>query len=126
VVHTAVEYTQGQGEGPTYTQVCAGATGQTEAIIFFGRVDPTTANGQGNDFGRQYRTGVYFHTEEQENAARARFGEEKLLYSSKTPIATELKAAMPFWPAEKYRQQYLSKGGQNAEKGATETVRCYG
>lgn len=142
VVHTAVGYTQGPEKGPTYTQVCAGATGHTEAIIvyydpsetsydtlldtFFGRVDPTTANGQGNDFGRQYRTGVYFHTKEQENAARARFGEEKLLYSSKTPIATELKAAMPFWPAEKYHQQYLSKGGQNAEKGATETVRCYG
>jgi len=125
VVHTAVEYTQGQGEGPTYTQVCAGATGQTEAIIFFGRVDPTTANGQGNDFGRQNRTGVYVHTKEQEKAARARFGEEKLLHSSK-PTVTVLKSAVTFWPAEKYRQQYLSKGGQNAEKGATETVRCYG
>mmetsp|Transcript_9898 Transcript_9898/g.22135 ORF Transcript_9898/g.22135 Transcript_9898/m.22135 type:complete len:312 (-) Transcript_9898:46-981(-) len=145
VAHTAVGYTQGREEGPTYTQVCSGATGHTEAIIvyydpnevgydklldtFFGRVDPTTVNGQGNDFGKQYRTGVYFHTKEQEDIAKARFEEEKLLYSK--PIASELRPAMPFWPAEEYHQQYLEKGGrsgvpQNAEKGATETIRCYG
>lgn len=145
VVHTAVGYTQGREEGPTYTQVCSGATGHTEAIIvyydpnevsyeklldvFFARIDPTTVDGQGNDFGKQYRTGVYFHTKEQEDAARARFGEEKLLYSK--PIATELRQAKAFWPAEKYHQQYLEKGGrsgvpQDAAKGATETIRCYG
>ena len=145
VVHTAVGYTQGREDFPTYSQVGAGATGHTEAIIvyfdssevtydqlldvFFGRVDPMTVNGQGNDYGKQYRTGVYFHTAEQEAIARDRFKEEQLLYSK--PIATELRAAVPFWPAEKYHQQYLEKGGRNgvpqrAEKGATETIRCYG
>ena len=140
VVYTAVGYTQGTEAGPTYSQVCAGATGHTEALVvyyypkdvsyetlldvFFGRIDPMTINGQGNDFGRQYRTGVYFHSKEQEEVARKRFAEEQLLYSK--PLATELKAAMPFWPAEKYHQQYLAKGGQRSEKNATDTIRCYG
>ena len=140
VVHTATGYTQGREKFPNYSQVGAGATGHTEAVVvyydssqitygqlldaFFGRVDPTTVNGQGNDFGGQYRTGVYFHTAEQEALARARFKDEQLLYSK--PIATELRAAMSFWPAEKYHQQYLEKRGQNADKGAIETIRCYG
>jgi peptide-methionine (S)-S-oxide reductase len=123
VAYTAVGYTQGREEKPTYEQVCAGATGHTEAVIvyfdpkeveygqlletFFGRVDPTVKDGQGSDRGRQYRTGVYFHTPEQEEIARARFESEKVKY--RRPIATEFKAAMPFWPAEKYHQQYLEK-----------------
>ena len=145
VEYTAVGYTQGPEESPTYGQVCSGATGHTEALVvyynpkectyetlldtFFARVDPTTVNGQGNDFGRQYRTGVYTHSEEQAKLAQARFELEQGNY--KKPIATELKAAMPFWPAEKYHQQYLEKGGrmgmpQDASKGATDPIRCYG
>lgn len=96
---------------------------------FFEFVDPITVNGQGHDYGRQYRTGVYFHTPEQEAIARKRFEEEQTNYSR--PIASELKSAMPFWPAEKFHQQYLSKGGrfgmaQDASKGATDKIRCYG
>ena len=83
----------------------------------------------GRDYGKQYRTGVYFHTPEQEKLATAKFEEVKPNY--RRSLATELKAATPFWPAEKYHQQYLEKGGrfgrpQSAEKGATETIRCYG
>ena len=123
VVYTAVGYTQGPEEGPNYEQVCSGTTGHTEAVVvyydpdecsyetlldvYFGRVDPTTVNGQGNDFGKQYRTGVYYHTPEQEAAAKARFEEEAKKY--RRPIASELKPANPFWPAEKYHQQYLEK-----------------
>jgi len=145
VDYTAVGYTQGKEEQPTYGQVCSGATGHTEAVIvyydpktcsyddlldtFFSRVNPTTVNGQGNDRGKQYRTGVYFHTVEQEKSARSRFQKEQEQY--KRPIATELKPTSPFWPAEKYHQQYLEKGGrsgssQSAEKGCTDTIRCYG
>jgi peptide-methionine (S)-S-oxide reductase len=96
---------------------------------FFGFVNPTTVNGQNKDFGTQYRTGVYFHTPEQEAIAKARFEEEKKNYNR--PIASELKPAMPFWPGEKYHQQYLEKGGrfgtaQDSSKGATEKIRCYG
>jgi peptide-methionine (S)-S-oxide reductase len=145
VEYTAVGYAQGKEEFPTYNEVCAGATSHTEALIvyydpsecsyeslldaFFGFVNPTTVNGQNSDFGTQYRTGVYFHTPEQEAIAKARFAEEKKNYNR--PIASELKPAMPFWPGEKYHQQYLEKGGrfgtvQDSSKGATEKIRCYG
>jgi peptide-methionine (S)-S-oxide reductase len=123
VVHTAAGYAQGPEEFPNYEQVCAGNTGHTEAIMvyynpeeckyedlldtFFERVDPTTANGQGADRGKQYRTGVYFHSPEQEEVARIRFETEQGNY--RRPIASELKAAAPFWPAEDYHQQYLEK-----------------
>lgn len=145
VVFTTVGYSQGPETCPTYEQVCAGNTGHTEAVciyydskecsyktllgIFFDRIDPTTVDGQGRDYGRQYRTGVYYHTDEQESTARVRFEAEKSNY--KRPIATELKQAKPFWPAEEYHQHYLSKGGrygssQSAEKGCTDDIRCYG
>lgn len=145
VVETAVGYTQGPELTPTYDQVCAGATGHTEAVVvyydpkecsyehlldtFFDRVDPTQKNGQGRDYGKQYRTGVYFHTPEQEKVAKERFEQVKGNY--KRPVATELLQAMPFWPAEKYHQQYLSNGGrmgqaQSPEKGCTDKIRCYG
>jgi peptide-methionine (S)-S-oxide reductase len=145
VEYTAVGYTQGSEQFPNYDQVCAGATGHTEAVLvyydptkchyedlldaFFERVDPRTVNGQGRDYGRQYRTGIYFHTREQEAVARKRFEFEQ--QKDKKPIATDLKAAMPFWPAEQYHQQYLQKGGrfglrQDASKGATASIRCYG
>lgn len=145
VVETAVGYTQGKEESPTYDHVCAGATGHTEAVVvyydpkvcsyetlldtFFDRVDPTTKNGQGRDYGKQYRTGVYYHSPEQEKLARERFEQVQGKYSR--PIATELLEAMPFWPAEKYHQQYLAKGGrmgraQSPEKGCTDPIRCYG
>jgi len=146
VEYTAVGYTQGPETAPNYDQVCSGATGHTEAVIvlydpdecsyellldtFFGRVDPLTVNGQGNDRGRQYRTGVYYHSKEQEELARVRFISEQQKYD-KRKIASECKQASPFWPAEKYHQQYLEKGGrfnspQSAEKGNTDTIRCYG
>ena len=145
VVYTATGYTQGQEKEPTYREVCAGATTHTEAVCvyydesecsyddllntFFDRVDPTTVNGQGRDFGFQYRTGVYTHSTEQMKSAKSKFEEVKSQYKKK--IATELQEADLFWPAEKYHQQYLEKGGrfgepQSAEKGATETIRCYG
>lgn len=145
VEYTAVGYQQGPEEQPTYDQVCAGATKHTEAVFvmydpsvcsyeslldtFFGRVDPLTVNGQGGDRGTQYRTGIYFHSSEQEKLAKERFAEEQKKYGRK--IASECQTAMPFWPAEKYHQQYLEKGGrfnspQSAEKGCDDTIRCYG
>lgn len=144
VEYTAVGYTQGRDSQPSYDAVCSGGTGHTEAVqvlydpkvvsydklldVFFGKTDPTTVNGQGNDYGSQYRTGVYTHSKEQMEAAKGRFEVEK----GKTikAIATELKDATVFWPAEQYHQQYLSnpngRNPQNPAKGATETIRCYG
>lgn len=103
---------------------------QTLLDTFFERVDPLTVNGQGSDRGKQYRTGVYYHSQEQEVLARGRFELEQEKYD-KQRIATECVAAKPFWPAEEYHQKYLEKGGrlgtpQNAEKGCKEEIRCYG
>lgn len=142
---TAVGYTQGKDDAPTYDAVCSGSTGHTEATlvfydpktvgyeqlldVFFERIDPTQVNGQGGDRGTQYRTGVYTHSEEQAAAAKQAFEQLKSRYSR--PIATELQPAQVFWPAEAYHQQYLSSGGrfnqpQSAEKGCTDKIRCYG
>eukprot|EP00752_Nemacystus_decipiens_P013846 g12293.t1 len=145
VTDTSVGYTQGDVEKPTYGEVCSGSTGHTEAVqvyynpsevsfeelcgVFFGRIDPTQVNGQGGDRGTQYRTGIYPHTKEQEEVAQKVLDSIKSKYNR--PIATECKDATVYWPAELYHQQYLAKGGRNgmaqsAEKGATETIRCYG
>lgn len=145
VLHTAVGYCGGSILEPTYGPVCSGSTGHTEAVqvyynsdecdyntlldLFFERVDPTTVNGQGNDRGTQYRTGVYCHTDEQLESAKTRFKIEAENF--KRPVASECMKADVFWPAEKYHQQYLEKGGrmgapQSAEKGSKDTIRCYG
>ena len=140
VVYTAVGYTHGSMEAPNYDLVCSGSTGHTEAVmvyydpkectynqlldVLFSRIDPTQVNGQGNDRGTQYRTGVYTHTPEQAELAKAKMEEVAPRY--RRPIVTELKPAQPFWPAERYHQQYLEKGGQNANKNASEQIRCYG
>ena len=91
--------------------------------VFFNRVDITTVNGQGNDRGTQYRTGIYTHTSEQIEEARERMEREG---EKVKRVATEIKEAEVFWPAEGYHQQYLEKGGQNAEKNAKDVIRCYG
>eukprot|EP00612_Vaucheria_litorea_P004448 CAMPEP_0171465626 /NCGR_PEP_ID=MMETSP0945-20130129/8647_1 /TAXON_ID=109269 /ORGANISM="Vaucheria litorea, Strain CCMP2940" /LENGTH=252 /DNA_ID=CAMNT_0011993307 /DNA_START=21 /DNA_END=779 /DNA_ORIENTATION=- len=138
---THVGYTQGQKIKPTYEEVCSGKTGHTEAVqvflvsynellnILFQKIDPTQVNGQGNDNGTQYRTGVYPHSPEQRKVAEVFFESLKKQYSK--PIATELVDAAVFFPAEKYHQQYLSNNGrfgtpQSAEKGCTDPIRCYG
>ena len=75
------DYTQGHVKNPTYRQVCTGTTGHTEAVevtydpnqiefgelcqVFWEKIDPTTKNGQGNDRGTQYRTGIYYYNKEQ-------------------------------------------------------------
>ena len=143
---TCVGYSQGKEQMPTYDEVCFGATGHTEAVcvlydakectyetlldVFLSKVNPTTVNGQGNDYGPQYRTGVYWHSKEQEALARARLVSEQQKYAPRK-IASEFLPAQPFWPAEKYHQQYLEKGGrfgmaQSAAKNCADPIRCYG
>jgi peptide-methionine (S)-S-oxide reductase len=107
--------------------------------VFFERTDPTTMNRQGNDAGTQYRSGIYYHTEEQKKEAEAAIADvQAQLDSGKFPrrvvgkkVVVELLPATEFWAAEDYHQQYLSKGGrmgrgQNAEKGCNDPIRCYG
>mmetsp|Transcript_22282 Transcript_22282/g.33572 ORF Transcript_22282/g.33572 Transcript_22282/m.33572 type:complete len:201 (-) Transcript_22282:96-698(-) len=140
VMETSVGYTDGAIENPTYKQVCSGLTGHTEAVqlrfdpnmvsfrelmvVLFNKINPTQLNGQGNDWGTQYRSGIYYHTQEQKEQAEAFVQEQQANYSA--PVVVEVKAATPYYPAEEYHQQYLEKGGQSANKGCTTNIRCYG
>lgn len=135
VVATAVGYSQGQVENPTYQQVCSGRTGHTEAVqlayrpsevsyeqlcdAFFKKINPKQRNGQGNDHGSQYRTGIYWHNEDQRQVVQARV-------AAIPGCAVEAEPIKSFWPAEEYHQRYLEKGGQCASKGCNDSIRCYG
>jgi peptide-methionine (S)-S-oxide reductase len=145
VVSTSVGYSQGHVENPTYEQVCSGSTGHNEVVqvtydsntvtfeqlldSFFSKHDPTTLNRQGNDVGDQYRSGIYYHTEEQKVAAEAAIAKMNEKLSGQ--VVTELEPVRMFTEAEDYHQQYLAKGGrfnrpQSAAKGCNDPIRCYG
>ena len=118
VVCTCVGYTQGQVEKPSYEQVCTGTTGHTEGLQItydpekisyealcdklLSTVDSTAKNRVGNDRGPQYRHGLYYHTAQQEAAARRALAREQSKQNK--PVVTELKPAAVFWPAENYHR----------------------
>jgi peptide-methionine (S)-S-oxide reductase len=125
VLSTAVGYTGGHVDNPTYKQVCSDTTGHAEAVevvfdpdqvsydelleTFWDEHDPTQLNRQGPDFGTQYRTAIFTHSAAQEQAAReslARRQEQLPL-----PIVTQIAPVATFWPAEDYHQQYYEKRG---------------
>jgi peptide-methionine (S)-S-oxide reductase len=125
VTSTEVGYTGGTTPQPSYEQVCSHTTGHAEAVrleydpqrisfeellaAFFGMHDPTQLNRQGPDVGDQYRSAVFFHTPEQEKAARSAV--EQLTESGvfKRPIVTQVAAAPEWWRAEEYHQKYFEK-----------------
>jgi peptide-methionine (S)-S-oxide reductase len=127
VTSTAVGYTGGTLDNPTYEDVCSGRTGHAEAVevdydpervsyedlleVFWNNHDPTTLNRQGPDVGTQYRSAIFFHSREQEAAARA--SKEELGQSGRfrSAIVTQIVPAKTFWRAEEYHQQYLEKRG---------------
>jgi peptide-methionine (S)-S-oxide reductase len=124
---TAVGYMGGKLKDPTYQDVCTDRTGHAEVVeveydpsevsyeellrVFWDNHDPTTLNRQGPDTGTQYRSIIFYHTPEQEAAAKA--SKDTLAKSGryKRPIVTEITAAPEFWRAEDYHQQYLEKRG---------------
>jgi peptide-methionine (S)-S-oxide reductase len=127
VTATAVGYEGGKLENPSYRDVCTDMTGHAEVVeidydpakasyeqlldLFFELHDPTQLNRQGPDHGTQYRTVVFYHSPEQEAAAKAtiqRLTEEKLFSK---PIVTQVVPAETFWRAEEYHQKYLEKRG---------------
>ncbi len=128
VVDTAVGYTGGKVDNPTYKQVCSGRTAHAEAVevifdpektsyeklleVFWSCHDPTTPNRQGPDIGHQYRSAIFYHSEEQKNAAEV--SKEQLDRSGKLrrPVVTEIVPAATFWRAEEYHQRYLEKRGR--------------
>ncbi len=127
VVDAAVGYSGGTLENPTYRDVCSDRTGHAEVVevefdpaavsydrlldVFWNAHDPTQVNRQGPDVGTQYRSVIFFHSPEQEAAARA--SRDRLDQSGRfrRPIVTQIEPAARFWRAEDYHQQYLAKCG---------------
>jgi peptide-methionine (S)-S-oxide reductase len=123
VVDTAVGYEGGQVENPTYEQVCSGTTGHVEVCQvefdptrvayedlvakYFEIHDPTQLNRQGPDVGHQYRSVIFAHSAEQEEAARRVLERAQARFSN--PIVTTIEPAQRFWRAEEYHQCYLDK-----------------
>jgi peptide-methionine (S)-S-oxide reductase len=136
---TAVGYTAGYTRNPTYEEVCSGQTGHTEAVlvvfdratvsyeellkVFWESHDPTQGMRQGNDIGTQYRSGIYYLSDEQRDAARSSSERFARALSEKGygAITTEIKPATEFYFAEEYHQQYLAKNpGGYCGLGGTE------
>jgi peptide-methionine (S)-S-oxide reductase len=127
VYTTAVGYAGGTAESPSYQLVCSGLTGHAEIVMvvydpkqvsyedllkaFWESHDPTQGNRQGNDHGTQYRSCLYWTTEEQRQLAEASRDEyaQALEKAGRGPITTELRPAPTFYYAEEYHQQYLGK-----------------
>ena len=128
VLSTEVGYTGGTTGRPTYEQVCSHTTGHAEAVrlefdperisydelldAFFAMHDPTTPDRQGPDVGSQYRSAVFFHSPEQERAARDAVARLSTEGRYRDPVVTEILPATEFWRAEEYHQRYLTKRGR--------------
>ncbi len=124
---TSVGYMGGSMKSPTYKDVCTDRTGHAEVVqveydpaqvsyddllkVFWENHDPTTINRQGPDYGSQYRSAIFFHSAEQETAAKASKEETDKSGRFRRPIVTAIVPATDYWIAEDYHQQYLAKRG---------------
>lgn len=126
---TAVEsgYAGGHVENPTYRQVCNGNTGHAEVVrvtfnpnetsfrelldVFFSIHDPTTLNRQGNDMGTQYRSVIFYTSEDQYREAKKKIDELTASRAYPDPIVTSLEPAGKFYVAEDYHQEYFTNNG---------------
>lgn len=124
---TRVGYIGGGLKNPTYKDVCSDRTGHAEAVeveydpakvsyedllnVFWENHDPTQLNRQGPDFGTQYRSAIFYHSPEQEQAARTSKQELEKSRRYNRSIVTQIVPAVTFYEAEDYHQQYLEKRG---------------
>jgi peptide-methionine (S)-S-oxide reductase len=127
VVEAIVGYSGGHTKNPTYRDVCTDESGHAEVVqvtfdpakvsyeqlldAFWEMHDPTQVNRQGPDFGRQYRSAIFFHSPDQEVAAKKSKAALEASGRCRLPIATEITPAGPFYRAEEYHQRYLEKRG---------------
>jgi peptide-methionine (S)-S-oxide reductase len=127
VSSTRVGYLGGNVTNPTYKDVCTDTTGHAEAVeveydpaklsydklleVFWENHDPTQLNRQGPDFGKQYRSAIFFRDAEQEAAAKASKEALEKSHRYSKPIVTQIVPAVTFYEAEDYHQQYLEKRG---------------
>ena len=131
VSKTTVGYTGGTVPNPTYELVCSHTTGHAEAVqiifdpsklgyaqllgFYFRMHDPTTRDQQHNDIGSQYRSAIFYTTDEQRQTAERVKANVDKSGEWKAPVVTEITKASTFYPAEAYHQDYLQKtpGGYN-------------
>ena len=128
MTRTRVGYSGGTTENPTYEDVCSHTTGHAEVVevtydpdrisyeqlldVFWAKHDPTQLNRQGWDIGDNYRSAIFFHDEEQQEAAlKSKAGEQR---NWGAPIVTQVEPAQTFYEAEDYHQQYLEKRGRSS------------
>jgi len=127
---TAVKsgYCGGQTKNPTYKEVCAGNTGHAEVCqitfdprkvsyaqlleVFFGVHDPTTLNRQGNDVGTQYRSVIFYHSDNQKKVAEQALNAAKSSGNWEDDVVTELATFTEFYPAEDYHDNYFALNGE--------------
>lgn len=125
VISTRVGYTGGHLDNPTYQQVCTDSTGHAEAVeitfdpdqisyaqlleIFWHSHDPTQLNRQGPDFGTQYRSAIFYTTEEQRLIAEGSLEQQQGSGKHLRRVVTEIVPASTFWEAEAYHQKYVMK-----------------
>lgn len=128
VTATAVGYEGGHTKSPSYKDVCSDATGHAEVVeldfdpekvsyeqlldAFFSLHDPTQLNRQGPDWGTQYRSAIFYHSDAQQAAAEAKVrGLTEAGKFAPKKIVTKVEPAQTFWRAEDYHQRYLEKRG---------------
>jgi methionine-S-sulfoxide reductase len=128
VVSTTVGYTGGTTENPTYEEVCSHATGHAEAVLvefdtgkvsyetllkqFFRLHDPTQLNRQGPDVGDNYRSAIFYVTDEQKEVAEKVVAGLQPKFDGQ--IVTEITPAGPFYQAEAYHQKFTERTGRGA------------
>jgi peptide-methionine (S)-S-oxide reductase len=126
VQKTTVGYMGGSTANPNYKEVCTDTTGHVEVVqvtydekdisydtllnLFWAIHDPTQLDRQGFDFGTQYRSAIFYHTENQNASAQRSL--KKVQPRFKRPIVTQIVKATRFYPAEEYHQKYLMKHGK--------------
>lgn len=129
VISATSGYTGGHVVNPTYKEVCTGTTGHAECLqivydpklisfdelleVFWQTHDPTTLNRQGNDVGPQYRSGVFYHNEEQKQKASEYKEALNKSGAFDNPIVTEITPFETFYPAEDYHQEYFANNENN-------------
>lgn len=130
VVSVVPGYAGGHTENPTYEDICTGTTGHAEVVrveynpeeisikdlltVFFATHDPTQLNKQGADVGTQYRSVIFFTTEEQEKQAREMIADIERTSHLGGPIVTEIAPLPVFYPAEEYHKNYFARNPEKA------------
>ncbi len=129
VLSATVGYAGGTKDNPTYEEVCTDKTGHAEVVevefdpsqvsydellnTFWSNHNPTTLNRQGPDVGTQYRSVIFYHSPEQERAAKASKAKVEKSGRFNRSVVTQIEPAPKFWRAEEYHQRYLQMRGQS-------------